>query len=147
MSRMKIDHGAWVVVCDGAKALLFENLGDEVFPNLRAREVYAHQDANTHDTGIDARRAFNSVRKTRSVAEQADWHDDAERHFLVRLAERLDAAVARGEAKSMVIVAAPRALGVLRQIYSPALRGAICAELDKDFVRLPVYEIEKHLAG
>ncbi len=52
-----------------------------------------------------------------------------------------------GEVKSLVIVAPPRALGVLRQAYPHTLRAAVQAEIDKDLVRLPVHEIEKHLAG
>jgi len=44
-------------------------------------------------------------------------------------------------------VAPPRALGVLRQAYSPNLRNALRAEIDKDFVRMPVHEIERHLAA
>ena len=36
--------------------------------------------------------------------------------------------------------------GILRQAYSPNLREAVQTELDKDFVRMPVHEIEKHLA-
>ena len=44
------------------------------------------------------------------------------------------------------MVAPPRALGVIRQAYSSSLRGAVHAEVDKDLVKLPVHEIEKHLA-
>jgi protein required for attachment to host cells len=47
----------------------------------------------------------------------------------------------------LILIAPPRALGVLRQTYSHGLRAALRAEIDKDFVRLPVHEIEKHLAG
>lgn len=47
----------------------------------------------------------------------------------------------------MVVVAPPRALGVLRHAYSAHLRGALHGELDRDFVKLPVREIEKHLAA
>jgi protein required for attachment to host cells len=36
---------------------------------------------------------------------------------------------------------------VLRQSSSPHVRGALRAEIDKDFVKLPVHEIEKHLAA
>ena len=52
-----------------------------------------------------------------------------------------------GQAKSLILVAPPRALGVLRRIYSHNLRAAVRAEIDKDLVRLPVHEIEEHLAG
>src|SRR5262249_16482881 len=69
-----------------------------------------------------------------------------EDRFLRKLADRLDAAVNAGQAKSLILIAPPRALGVLRQTYSHNLRAAVRAEIDKDFVKLPVHEIEKHLA-
>ena len=31
--------------------------------------------------------------------------------------------------------------------YSQPLKGAVRAEVDKDFVKMPVHEIEKHLTG
>ncbi len=148
MSRLKISHGEWVVVCDGAKALVLENIGDEKFPNLKTREVYEQPDPKTHDLGTDAPgRAFSSVGPGRSAMEQTDWHDQEEHRFLHKLAGHLDAAVNAGKAKSLIVIAPPRALGVLRQAYSHNLRTALRAEIDKDFVKLPVHEIEKHLAG
>jgi protein required for attachment to host cells len=148
MAKLKIDENDWVVVCDGKKALLLENIGDAVFPNLKTKEVYEHQDLKTREQGSDAPgRAVNSVGATRSAMEQTDWHEQAERSFLEDLAGRLDAAVTSGEAKAVIMVAPPRALGVLRQAYSPHLRQALRAEIDKDFVRMPVHEIEKHLCG
>jgi protein required for attachment to host cells len=47
----------------------------------------------------------------------------------------------------VIMVAPPRALGVLRQAYSQNLRNVLRAEIDKDFVRMPVDEIEKRLAA
>jgi protein required for attachment to host cells len=149
MSELLIRHGEWVVVCDGAKALVLENAGDIKFPNLRTIEVIEQTDLPTHALGTDAPgRTHNSASgSSRSAVEQTDWHDQAERAFLVRLAQRLDAAVAVGKAKSMIVVAPPRALGMIRPAYTQALRDAVRAEVDKDFVKLPVHEIEKHLTG
>jgi protein required for attachment to host cells len=79
--------------------------------------------------------------------EQTDWHEQAEQRFLQSLAAHLDAAVNSGQAKSLIVVAPPRALGVLRQAYSHNLRAALRAEIDKDLVSLPVHQIERHLAG
>jgi protein required for attachment to host cells len=79
--------------------------------------------------------------------DQTDWHEQGERRFLEKLVARLDAAVQAGEAKSLVIAAPPRALGALRQVYTHGLRGAVAAEIDKDLVKMPVHEIEKHLAA
>ena len=148
MPKLKIAEGDWIVVCDGAKALVLENVGDSVFPNLKTREVYEQDALKTHEQGSDAPgRAIQSVGSMRSAMEQTDWHEQSEAAFLKDLAGRLDAAVNAGETKAMTIVAPPRALGVLRQAYSPRLRQAVRTEIDKDLVKKPVHEIEKHLAG
>lgn len=148
MSKVKLLPGEWVVVCDGAKALVLENIGDEKFPNLKTKEVYQQEDLATHELGTDAPgRSFNSVGASRSAMEQTDWHEQNERKFLVKLAARLDAAVQAGEVKSLTIAAPPRALGLLRQVYSAGLRNVLSAEIDKDLVKMPVHDIEKHLAA
>src|SRR5476651_2143563 len=148
MSELLIQQGEWVVVCDGAKALILENTGDAKFPNLRTVEVFEQKALATHELGSDAPgRSHSSLGHGRSSVEQTDWHDQAEQAFLMQLVKHLDASLAAGKVKSLIVVAPPRALGVLRPAYSHALRGAVRSELDKDFVKLPVYEIEKHLTG
>ena len=148
MTKLTIARGEWVVVCDGAKALVLENVGDKKFPNLRTREVYEEPHASTHEQGTDAPgRAMNSVSPARSAVEQTDWHDQAERKFLEKLMAHLDAAIAAGQATSLIIVAPPRALGMIRPVYSHNVRNALHMEIDKDYVKLPVYEIEKRLVG
>jgi protein required for attachment to host cells len=148
MIDLLIHHGEWVVVCDGAKALVLENTGDAKFPNLKTLEVFKHKNPATHDLGTDAPgRSHSSVGHGRSAVAQTDFHDQAEHDFLTQLAKHLDAAVAAGNVKSLILVAPPRALGMIRPAYSHALRAAVRAEVDKDFVKLPVHEIEKHLTG
>jgi protein required for attachment to host cells len=146
MSVLSIRSGEWVVVCDGAKALVLENVGDAKFPNLKTVEVFEQKDLPTHALGTERPgRAMSSVGQGRSAYEQTDWHTQQEEAFLAQLAQRLGAAVAAGKTKSLIIVAPPRALGVLRPAYPHALKAAVRAEIDKDLVKLPVYEIEKHL--
>lgn len=138
MDKMRIDRGDWLVVCDGRKALILENLGDEMLPSL-------HNPA-THAQGTDAPGRLNAgVGGARSSVEQTDWHDEAERAFLRSLAGRLDAAVSAGETSALTMVASPRALGMIRADYSDAVRKALQGEVGKDLVKLPVYEIEKQL--
>ena len=148
MHNLRIHNGDWVVVCDGAKALILENAGDAVSLNLKTKEVREQPDAKTREQGTDAPgRAVNSVDARRSAMEQTDWHTRDEERFLTELSKRLDAAVTAGEAKSLVLVAPPRALGVIRQAATPSLRKAVRAEIDKDYVKMPVHEIERHLAA
>jgi protein required for attachment to host cells len=148
MSGLLIKHGEWVVVCDGAKALILENTGDGKFPNLKTVQVLEQKDLPTHLQGADKPgRTHSSMGNGRSAVEQTDWHDQSEQVFLAHLAQRLDADVAAGKAKSLIMVAPPRALGMIRHAYSHALRGAVRAEIDKDLVKHPVHDIEKHLTA
>ncbi len=43
MAKLKIAQGDWVLVCDGSKALVLENDGDDRFPNLQTRNVYEQE--------------------------------------------------------------------------------------------------------
>ena len=148
MEKMKIGTGDWIVVCDGRKALILENLGDRMFPNLHTREVREHADQPTSAQGSDAPGKLHaSVGTARSAVEQTDWHDEAERAFLKALAERLHQAVSAGETRGLTMVASPRALGMIRADYTDAVRRVLHGEVDKDLVKLPVYEIEKQLLG
>jgi protein required for attachment to host cells len=148
MSQLLIHRDEWVVVCDGSKALILENAGDAKFPNLKTVEVFEQKSLATHEIGSSPPgRSHSSLGHGRSSVEQTDWHDQAERAFLAQLIKHLDAALTAGKVKSLIVVAPPRALGVLRPSYSHALRAAVRAELDKDFVRLPIHQIEKHLTG
>jgi protein required for attachment to host cells len=148
MPGPKIDEREWVVVCDGAKALILENTGDRKFPNLRAKETRQHEDPPTREVGSDAPgRAVQSVGTMRSAVEQTDWHRQNEDRFLSKLAHDLDRAVAEGKVKSLLLVAPPRALGVLRQHYTPRLHDVLRAEIERDYVKLPVHEIEQRLGG
>jgi CBS domain-containing protein/protein required for attachment to host cells len=91
-------------------------------------------------------RVHQSMGPARSAVEQTDWHDQEEQAFLKALASRLHVALSKGETRALIMVTAPRALGVLREVYSPAVRKAIRAELGKDLVNVPIHEIEKQLS-
>jgi protein required for attachment to host cells len=148
MPELMIHHGEWVVVCDGAKALVLQNAGDAKFPNLKTREVYEQKDLPTHLLGADKPgRTHSSAGYGSSAVTQTDWHNQAEQAFLTHVAQRLDAELTAGKVKSLIMVAPPRALGMIRAAYSHALRAAIRSEIDKDLVKHPVHDIEKHLTG
>ncbi len=83
----------------------------------------------------------------RSAVDQTDWHDEAERTFLRALVQDVHSAVLAGKVRGVVLVAPPRALGVIRQAWPSAQQAAIKAELPHDYVKLPVHEIEKRLFG
>ena len=146
MEHLKIGHGAWIVVCDGAKALILENTGDKQYPDLRTKDVLEQTNPPTDEQGTDRPgRAFASVGTARSAVGQTDWHDQSEERFLKRLADIIHLAVHSGATKELVIVAPPRALGMIRKNYTPAIKQALRDEIDKDLVKIPVDQIQKHL--
>jgi protein required for attachment to host cells len=146
MGRISVKSGDWVVVCDGRKALILENIGDAKYPRLHTKEVSEHTEPRTSEQGTDRPgKTHSSVGTARSAMEQTDWHDQSECAFLTALADRLHVALTKGETQALIMVASPRALGMIREAYSPDVRKAIRAELGKDLVKAPLHEIEKLL--
>ena len=145
---LKLPEGTWVVVCDGRKSIVLENIGDKEHPDLRTKSAVESDGAPTSALGTDRPgRVHQSVGSSRSSVEQTDWHDREEDEFLIALAARLDKAVQAKEVSHLVIVAPPRALGMIRKAYSQHVKGALLAEIDKDLASHPVPDIEKHLFG
>ena len=147
MAKLKIAQGDWILVCDGAKALVLENVGDDRFPNLQTRNVYEQEELAAHVTADAPGGTLKGGGGQRGAMETTDKHDQSEQAFLKNLMERLDAAAVAGKFKSLVVVAPPRALGLLRQAYSKHVRQALRDEIDKDLVKMPVHEIEQHLTA
>lgn len=146
MTGRTINAGDWVVVCDGRKALILENVGDEIFPNLRMRETREQENPPTSEQGTDRPgRVHDSTSASRSAVGQTDWHDQAEREFCVELAQWLDVAVQKKQTNNLIMIAAPRALGMIREAYTNGLEQAISEEIAKDYVNLPIYDIERLL--
>ena len=144
----KLAPGDWVVVCDGHKALILENTGDELQPNLKMREQRQTDTPPTHVQGADRPgKVHQSTGSARSAVAQTDWHDQAEQLFIKSIAKRINDAATKGETTGVVLIAPPRALGVLRAALSPAVARLVHTEIDKDFVHLPIAEIEKRLRG
>ena len=79
--------------------------------------------------------------------EETDLHDQEEKRFLTKLAARLDKAVLGGETPSLIVVAPPRAIGMLRKEFTSHVRQAIRAEVEKDYVKMPLDEITRLLAA
>ena len=148
MLKLKFGQGDWIVVCDGARAIFLENAGDEMFPNLRTIEARKEPHESVHEAhGEGPGRVYQSVGSARSAVERETPRQHAEVDFLTRLAQDLERAAQSGKVKKLHIVASPKSLGILRQEYGPALKGVLGEEIAKDFVTMPVHEIERLLTG
>lgn len=146
MDRVAITKGTWVLVCDGAKSLLFENIGDTHAINLHLSEVITESHAPTRDLGSDRPgRVYDSMDGSRSRTEETDWHAAAEVEFLGRAARQLETLVATGRVRGLIVIAPPKALGILRARFSSAARKVLRGEIAKDLVKMPTADIERFL--
>jgi len=148
MPKFKLKNSEWAVVCDGRKALILCNTGDETYPQLKLVQEFEHEEKRTRELGASApTRVHESVGSARHAIEQTDFHDREEKKFLEKLLKYIDYEVREGKTKHLVLVAPPRALGMIRPAYTSSVRTAIKEEIEKDWVKLPIYEIEKRLAS
>jgi len=139
-------QGTWVAVCDGRKALLLENKGSREYPKLETREHFEQTNPPTHLQGSAAPgRSVSSSDGRRSSVEETDFHDQAERDFLHAFAKSLDQNIQTHGIRALILIAPARALGMIRPELSAATQRIIVAEFDRDYVKLPLYEIERHL--
>ena len=65
MKKLKMKTGDWIVVCDGRKALILENVGDHAFPIRHTKEVREHPDLSTSSQGSDEPRPGTPINGAR----------------------------------------------------------------------------------
>jgi protein required for attachment to host cells len=149
-NKISIPHDTIVFVGDGRKALFLRNAGDEKFPDLKTEQVFVDQNPATRDQGSDKPgRLFAgpTAPNRRSAVEPTDWHELEEHRFARLVADAFEKLVRERKVKAVIIAAPPRTLAELRQALHGDVKARVMAEVDKDFTKHPVYEIERHLAG
>jgi protein required for attachment to host cells len=148
MDFIRIPTGGWVLVCDGAKALILRNDGTVDALHLVPVDIAVQDLPAAHEMGTERPgRVHQSQGDARSSNEIEDLHQAGELAFLIRTAATLDAMVRDHVVKSLVVVAPAQALGVLRGHFTPAVTALVTAELGRDLARLSTREIETHLAA
>lgn len=133
----------WVLTANAAECRIFEHdkkfaplepVRDLEWPEgrLQARDLYADKPG----------RAFDSAGQGRHAMERTtDPHDEALGRFAREIARVLDEAQQRGAYQRLIISAAPRLLGVLREVLTPAVRQRVLAEFDKDLTASDAREL------
>ena len=148
MDRIMIPSNGWILVCDGAKAQILRNEGDALKVHLVTVESFDQKLPAAHDMGTDRPgRVYQSQGGSRSATEETDWHEQGERDFIGGTVAKLDTLVREHKVASLVIVAPPRALGVLRKHLTSALTSVITDQINKDLAQLSVHDIQKHLTA
>ena len=133
---MQLSKGATVAVVDGEKFNLFQNAGDEAGLKL----VPLGHDAVDHDhKGSTAGRHGSSA--------NPDGGQDKEDGFSTGVAELLNKKVLEGKIAHLLVIAAPRTLGALRQHYHEKLSAILVGEIAKDLTGHDMHAVEKAVAA
>ena len=137
----------WILVADENRARIFaaESVRGEinevsalVHPELKLRE---------HSMASDGpgRNRSGTAQGSHAVNETGDIRDRHAQMFAKEIAAKLAQGLQRKRYQNLLIVAAPRFLGVLRKELGDAVRKHISLELDKDLTRLSARELRQHL--
>jgi protein required for attachment to host cells len=148
MSQVPIPRGTLIVVGDGSRVLFFRNVGTAFKPKLAVENVFEQENPPTREQGTD-KPGVSTVRPgtvPRFSVEQTDWHQIAEDRFASEIADTLYRLVHEGRADKLVIVAPPKALGVLRKNLHKEVEARLRAVIDKDWTPHTPQEIEELLA-
>ncbi|MBW6505648.1 MAG: host attachment family protein [Rhodobacteraceae bacterium] len=145
---MLLAKGAWVVVADGEKALVLENIGDLRAPQLR---LIRRDEADLEIPGADTYppgRVYESGPGIRvSALEQPDYARIAGERFAVELVASLAKAAKAGRFTRLVLAAPPQVLGALRAAMSAELGATVVAEVAKTLTNHPVAKIAEVIAA
>ena len=145
---MLLSKGAWVVVADGEKALVLENIGMPKKPELRLLD---REEADLDIPGAATEppgRVYESSGGTRvSALEQPDYGRLAADRFAAELVKMLAGAAAEERFEQLVLAAPPQVMGALREAMSPEVRARVVLELPKTLTRHPVAKITELVAA
>ena len=133
---MLLPQGATIAVADGETVRLFHNSGDGITPQLHALPdpdiVGAASNAGERHHGGSSNPSYRQLREDGFAAATAAF---------------LNTQVLDGKVHALVIIAAPKTLGELRQHYHKALTAKLLGEIGKELTGHSAADILKAIAA
>ena len=138
-----LSQNTWVVVADGTKFLIFENVTDAQDPNLSVLRKREEENPPDREQKTDRPgRGHDNGPGHKSALAETDFHDQQKARFAVELAALLYRHAHAGTYEKLVVVASPGVLGTLRDNFHKEVVDRIVAEIPKTLTNHPVDEIE-----
>ena len=145
---MPLPNQALVLVADGRKMLLFRNHGDENQIDLRTEAHDEREDARDGELRTDSAGAgVNSGGYGRPALEETDFHQQDEDRWIKDAAEELKKRALNKDYEALVIIAPPKALGVLRKELHKEVERRILTTVNKEMSGRPIPDIEALLVA
>lgn len=140
---MELTGVTWIVTADARQARIFEErvrAGDvRELPDLRMAAA-EREESHRHKVTV-----HNNGGSGRHGAGEHDPALETERRFMREVAEALDAGLRRKAYETLVLMAPPRALGLLRAELSPAVARAVEAADPHDRIHDHADAVREHL--
>ena len=145
---MAIPHGALVFVADGKKMLFLRNQGDEGIIDLRTEAHGEREDSYDRELKTDAPGTQSQrVGMGRDTMEETDFHQQEEDRWVKDAADELKRRALRNDFDALVVIAPPKALGVLRKELHKEVERRIVLTINKEMTDRPIPAIEELLVG
>ncbi len=145
---MAIPNGALVLVADGKKVLYLRNKGDEGIIDLRTEAHDEREDSMDRDLKTDAPGTGSPrVGIGRDTMDETDFHQQEEDRWVKDAAEELKKRALRNDFDALVVIAPPKALGVLRKQLHKEVERRIILTVNKEMTDRPIPDIEDLLVG
>ena len=145
---MAIPHGALVFVADGKKMLFLRNHGDSGLIDLRTEAHDKRSDAMDRELKTDAPGTQSPrVGVGRDTMEETDFHQQGEDRWVKDAAEELNRRALSNDFNALVVIAPPKALGVLRKKLHKEAERRIILTVNKEMTDRPIPDIEELLVG
>lgn|SRR5690625_605386 len=137
----------WILLADGARSRVLSRKE----PQKQLTEIDEGRLSGTRAFARDLKdsppgRSFDSAGQGRHAMEApTDPRDQAESEFLRSVIEWLAVREQAGAFDNLIVIAAPRALGELRRLYTRSMRDKLVKEIDADLVQADVRDLEARL--
>ena len=145
---MAIPNQALVLVTDGRKLLFLRNHGDENQIDLRTESHDEREDRKDREIKSDGpgtqKQSFGFGRP---AMDETDFHQQDEDRWVKDAADKLKERALRNDFDALVIVAPPKALGVLRKELHKEVERRVVATFNKEMTDRPIPDIEDLLVG
>jgi len=128
--------------------LFLRNRGDEGIIDLRTEAHDERSDSMDRDLKTDAPGvSVQSGGYGRDTMEEPDYHQQEEDRWVKDAAEELKKRALRNDFDALVVVAPPKALGVLRKELHKEVERRIILTINKEMTDKPIPDIETLLTN
>jgi protein required for attachment to host cells len=142
-------RSTWIVIADGGRASILKRRdlesGFDVIARLDSPDAHmASHDLMSERPGR-TRESANSAHH--AIEPRTDPHTQRKLAFIDSVAAHLNQSDLGNSFDRLILVAPAHALGELRERLAPHIAAKVVAMLTKDLTKLPLDELDEHLAA